>query len=243
MHSQENERYWEGWNSDYSKVWRSRGRQEMSKRELSFIKDAISKRNPQRILDIGVGNGRILDSIIGYSEGQTEIYGLDISQQMVEICKEKFKNEIKIRQISVCDLSEESIPFDGLFDFATSIRVLKYNEKWREMIKKVYVALNPKGVYIFTIPNRLSISGLSGDTFSEKNLPIIYSSHAELRKVLRQVGFSRVDFQAFSKMPNFLYHICENVWYVRSLLFIEKSLEVLLGKSFLGRELFVKCVK
>ncbi len=243
MYSKENKNYWEECNINYSKVWQTWGRQEMSIRELNFINEYLSKYSPHRILDIGVGNGRILENLIKFSSEQAEIFGIDVSEQMVNICREKFKNESKIKQISVCDLSQENICFNENFDFTTMIRVLKYNKNWREMIKKVYDKLNPAGVYIFTMPNKISVSGFSGDTFSEQNIPILYTSQVELRKVLANADFKLVEFRAFSKMPNFLYHICQNKLYVKYLLFVEKVLEKILGKSFLGRELFVVCIK
>lgn len=243
MHSNENKNYWEEFNIDYSKVWQTRGRQEMSRRELKFIEKYLLEYSPQRIMDIGVGNGRILEDLIEFSVKDAEIYGIDISAQMVSICQNRFKNVSKIKQIGVCDLSQENNCFDGNFDFVTTIRVLKYNKNWREMMRKIHNQLNPDGIFIFTMPNKMSISSLSKDTFSEQKIPILYTSRAELRKVLTDIGFTLVEFHAFSKMPNFLYHICQNKLYVKSLLLVEKVLEIILGKSFLGRELFVVCQK
>ena len=91
--------------------------------------------------------------------------------------------------------------------------------------------------------NKISISRFSGDKFSEKNIPILYASKAELKRAISDAGFRLVEFRAFSKLPNFLYHICQNVLYVKFLLFSERVLETIFGKSFLGRELFVACVK
>lgn len=243
MYSKENKAYWDEFNSNYSKVWETTGRREMSKKELNFINKNLEKYSPRKILDIGVGNGRIVENLRKFSNTDAEIFGIDVSAEMVNICREKFKNESKIKQISVCDLSLEEISFTEKLDFATMIRVLKYNKNWPEMIKKVYAKMNPGGVYVFTMPNRISISGFSGDTFSDQNIPILYSSHFELRQIVREIGFKTVEFRAFSKLPNFLYHICQNGCYVSSLLLAEKILEIIFGKSFLGRELFVVCKK
>lgn len=243
MYSKENKKYWDDWNIDYSKVWQNRGRQEMSKRELNFIDENLLKYSPRRILDIGAGNGRILENMAEFSSDQTEIFGIDISEHMVRICQEKFRDEKKIKQISVCDLSQENICFDGNFDFATMIRVLKYNKNWEEMIKRVYKKLNQGGIFIFTMPNKFSISYFSGDTFSDQKIPIIYAGKSELKKILFEAGFKNVKFRAFSKMPNFLYHIWNNKLYIKFLLFAERALEIILGKSFLGREMFVICIK
>jgi len=243
MRSRENKKYWNECNADYSKVWQTRGRQEMSKLELELIDKYLKKLIPRRILDVGVGNGRILDNLIKFSAKQAKIFGIDVSEQMVSICKKKFRNESKVKQISVCDLSQEDICFDTTFDFVTMIRVLKYNKEWKKMIKRIYQKLNPGGVCIFTMPNKISISAFSGDTFSDQGIPIIYSSHREIREVLLTTGFKRILFRDFSKMPNFLYHIWQNWLYVHILISVEKALRVILGRSFLGRELFVICQK
>ncbi len=243
MQFKENKKYWDDCNADYSRVWQSRGRQEMSKQELGLIDRYLKILTPEKILDVGVGNGRILDNLIKFSSKRAEIFGIDVSEQMVSICKKRFRNEHKIKQIIVCDLSQENISFKTTFDFVTMIRVLKYNKEWKKMIKRVYEKLNSGGVYIFTMPNKISISGFSGDTFSDQNIPIIYSSYREIKKVLITAGFKRIAFRDFSKMPNFLYHICQNGLYIRFLLFIEKALRVIFGRSFLGRELFVICQK
>lgn len=243
MYSKANEKYWDNFNSGYSAVWQSAGRQEMSKMELNFIKVYLLKYSPKSIIDIGVGNGRILDTVVQYSPKEANIYGIDISQQMVNYCQNKFLNVKKIIEIKVCDMSQENITLKTNFDFATMIRVLKYNENWRDMIKKVYLKLNQNGIFIFSMPNKQSISFFSGDTFTENNIPIIYTSKNELTVLMGEIGFKSVKFIAFSKLPNFLYHICENNFYVKLLLFSERLLDLILGKSFLGRELFVVGIK
>ena len=43
--------------------------------------------------------------------------------------------------------------------------------------------------------------------------------------------------------PNLLYHLFQNRIYIKLLMLLERLLEMLFGKSFLGRELFVACVK
>jgi ubiquinone/menaquinone biosynthesis C-methylase UbiE len=243
MYAKKNKEYWEKCNINYSKVWEPLGRQEMSKLELNFITKYLLKYSPNRILDVGVGNGRILENLIKFSLKKSKIFGIDVSSQMVNICRNKFNLENKIKKISVCDLSQEDICFEGNFDFITMIRVLKYNKNWEKMIKKVYGKLISGGVYIFTMPNKISISGLSGDTFSDKNIPIIYSSQSEIKNILTKFGFKIVEIRAFSKMPNFFYHIFQNKIYVKFLIFIERILDVIFGKAFLGRELFIVCEK
>lgn len=241
MASNSNKKYWDSWNIKYSQVWETAARKEMSKKETSFIVSRLKGKNSQKILDIGVGNGRILDVLAKKSNKKSAIFGIDISDKMVKICKKRFQKENKVKDIVVCDLSQKNIPFQTKFDFITMIRVLKYNPNWQKMIKKVFNSMNSRGRFIFTMPNNRSISILSGDKFSDRNTSIIYSNPAELKKILVSIGFSNIEIIAFSKLPNFLYHISNNSSYVKVLLIAESVLESIFGRTFMGRELFVCC--
>lgn len=241
--SETNRRYWDRWNKNYSQVWQSPARRIMSRREMSFISSTLRDKKPDMIMDIGIGNGRVLETLSEKSNARAKIYGIDISKEMIKVCLTRFKGNKKIKSLRVCDLSSQDIPFDQSFDFVTAIRVLKYNKNWHSMIRRVFNSLNRGGVFIFTMPNRQSISAFSGDKFSESNTPIIYTNMAELRSLSSKIGFSKVEFISFSKLPNFLYHISANNIFVNFLLNAEFILEKLFGKSFLGRELFVICTK
>lgn len=243
MSSKSNKKYWDGWNIKYSDVWKTQARQVMSKKEISHILSKLSAKTSLSILDIGVGNGRILEALNRKSSPSAKIFGLDISDKMIAICKRLFKDSKKVLQLRVCDLSSAEIPYKAKFDFVTVIRVLKYNSNWRFMLKKIYKAMKPKGFLVFTMPNNQSISILSGDKFSDQNSPIIYSNPTELKNILLSLGFEKIEIVAFSKLPNFLYHLSENKKYVSILLRSEELLEKMLGKSSLGRELFVSCIK
>ncbi len=92
----ENKNYWNKWGSKYSTVWQNKAKQKLSYKETSLIERYLDSQKSRRILDIGVGNGRILESIIVNSRKKPEIFGVDISGNMVNICRKKFKGEIAI---------------------------------------------------------------------------------------------------------------------------------------------------
>jgi len=237
MSSKYNKDYWNKWNLNYSDVWKTYGRMRMSIRELGFIKSYINSCN-LKVLDIGVGNGRILEEILNSSGNDSCVYGVDISERMVEICKQKFNGEPKLKELLVCDLSMDQIPFDADFNLVTMIRVLKYNENWSDIISKIIMRMETGGIFIFTMPNKFSISILSGDKFSEKNLPILHASISQIGNLAIKNKSKLIQVNGFSKLPNFLYHLSNNHGYVNSLIALEKFLEKILGKAFLGRELF-----
>lgn len=233
----QNKKHWDALNIKYSNVWISKAKKNMSSREMSFISSYLIKFMPKRILDMGVGNGRVLNNLIENSSNNVDIFGIDISEKMVEICKNRFKNENKVKDIRICNISSEAICFDDNFDFITAIRVLKYNQNWWEILEKLYNRLNNNGVFIFTMLNNNSIN-----RFSKYDIPLYRTDKKELRSVLQNIGFEILDIKSFTKIPDYFYDLSNNTAYVSLLILFEKFLEKILGQTFLGRILFI-CVQ
>ena len=238
MNNNKNKDYWNNLNINYSKMWEGRAQQEMSKREMSFINYFLEKSSPKKILDIGVGTGRILENYIRNSPPNSEIYGVDISDKMVKICQDKFKNEKGIRAIKVCDVSQKQISFDDDFDFITAIRVLKYNKNWPEILQKIYYQLNKNGIFIFTMLNNNSIN-----RFFKSGIPIYRTTKKELKSIFKKIGYDILEIRSFTKVPDFFYKFSNNLLYVKLLILAEGLLEKILGNTFLGRILFVAVKK
>ncbi|MCX6739604.1 MAG: class I SAM-dependent methyltransferase [Candidatus Parcubacteria bacterium] len=243
MKTDANKEYWNDFNSDYSKVWQSQAKQILSQKELGFINEYLRRENINKILDVGVGNGRILKNLIAHSDQAAEIYGIDIAEQMVNICLNKYKDEPKIREIKVCNLSKENLNFNNKFDFITAIRVLKYNLNWPEIIKKIYSGLNNDGYFIFTMPNELSITFFHKDKFANGKLMIQYSTPNKIKEILNDCGFENIKIKSFSKLPDFLYYLSNNMYYVKLLLLLENILSKTFGNILFGRILFIACQK
>lgn len=243
MTSESNKNYWNEWGGQYSQVWQNEAKQKLSNKELGFINKYLNNNTPQRILDIGVGNGRILENIVNNSKGDSEIFGIDISQNMVDICREKFKGEPRIKTIEVCDVSQMDICLNENFDLVTIIRVLKYNKNWPDILERIYKKLYKEGVCIFTMPNSHSLAGLKKDTFSKDKLAINYTNKQELETILSKIGYQVCEIVGFSKIPNAFYDLSNNDFYVKIILGSEKLLEAIFGKSFLARYFFIVCKK
>jgi len=239
----DNKNYWDNWGAKYSQVWENKAKQELSKKELSFINKYVNIKKPIKILDLGVGNGRILENMLENAERDSEIFGLDVSDKMVNICREKFKNETTIKHIEVCDISQTDICFDNNFDFVTAIRVLKYNKNWIKIIERVYNKLNSGGVFIFSMPNIRSVAALKKDTFTEGKIEINYTDKKQVENILRKIGYQSCKIVGFSKIPNVFYDFSNNDFYVKLLLWSENFLEIIFGKSFLARYFFIICKK
>jgi SAM-dependent methyltransferase len=228
-------KHWNDFNKNYSGNWKGTSKEALSRREVEFVNRYLKKSIMRKILDIGVGNGRIMQNIIENSCDDSKIYGVDLSDKMVEVCKDKFKNNQKVKSINVCDVSENGIYFDETFDFISAIRVVKYNKNWIKMIKNIHNKLNAGGVFVFSVLNKNSLS-----RFSDYGIPVYLTSKEEMRVILKNINFEILEITSFSKLPAFLYlYFINNVLYSKILTGIEKVLEVLIGKTFMGKEYFI----
>jgi len=114
--------------------------------ELKKFKDLV--KNGEKVLDLGCGNGRLLELL---QDKKIEYVGVDNSQKIIEIAKEKHPNF----QFLVADAL--SLPFlENSFDKVFSISVFhhipseEFRLKFLEEIKRI---LKPKGVLILTVWN------------------------------------------------------------------------------------------
>jgi len=237
----------EQWNNigiEYDKIWKGRARKEMEKKELNFINEYINK-DSRKVIDIGIGCGRILGNYVS-NDLINEIYGIDIAEKMVEICKKKFKNDDKIKSIGICDISKDNIPYHTEFDFISAIRVLKYNRNWKEIIEKISNQLSPNGIFVFTMPNKYSINNFSACfnkfILKNNNYDICRTSGKEIQRVCKGLNLKLIKIISFSKIPDIFYDFSDNYIYVKLLMLSENILERIFGRVFLGRQLFI-CVK
>ncbi len=235
----ENKDYWNNYNLKYTNNWKGRTKKALSKRELSFIHQHMKLvSRPQSVLDIGVGNGRILDFYVANSHVGQEFFGVDIAEKMVDMCKKKFIRNNQVKKIKTCDLSKEEWCFNQSFDFISAIRVLKYNENWTGIIKKVYKKLNRKGIFVFTVLNSRSLS-----RFANYGTRVQLTNIHELKKILEELDCEVLSIKSFSKLPHYFYSISNNALYAKLLVALERMLEFFLGGVFFGKILFVAVKK
>lgn len=240
MINNEIKEHWNKLNIKYNNSWKTLSSLKMSQREKEFIKYYLNQETPKKILDIGSGTGRILDDLTKYSSNNSEIYGIDFAKKMIDYCKERFIKNKKIKKLTVCDISKEKINIYENFDFITAIRVLQYSKNWREILKKIYLRLNNKGVLIFSLPNYNSINRFIKHTISCDKI-----TANKLRVILPEIGFRVIEIRSMTKIPDFFYQcsFANNVLYTKLLIFSEKILESIFGKVFLGRVLFIAASK
>lgn len=245
MENQKTKEYWNKRGETYSRSWQSVAKKRLSKWETDLVRWAVESASkkfsgrPIRTLDIGVGTGRISEAVLG---GDVEHYGIDISQTMVGFCREKFKDNSKVKQLAVHSVLDPLPKNWGKFDVVTAIRVLSYAPEWEKELRHIYEALNPGGVLVFTFPNKYS-SALLPKIFLKKETPGYDTALGELKKTVERVGFSDCKIVGFSRLLDTFYDWCDSEVSANILLTIEKFLGLILGPTLFVRLFYVSCRK
>lgn len=98
-----------------------------------------------KLLDLGIGTGASSQRF--HNEG-IEIYGLDNSSEMLEVCRSKNISE----NLVLCDLSNEEIPFINVsFDYIICSGVLHFFSNPALIFTKADGVLRKRGFFVFTI--------------------------------------------------------------------------------------------
>ncbi|KKU88077.1 MAG: hypothetical protein UY16_C0014G0037, partial [Candidatus Gottesmanbacteria bacterium GW2011_GWA2_47_9] len=200
--------HWENVGKGYGEFWKSTVKQELSTKELDFINRYLQKTQAKRVLDIGIGSGRI---IVNYAQSTTvqRIDGIDWAQSMVDHCQKMFANEKRVKRLVVCDVSRSSIPFATSYDFITAIRVFKYNKNWPEIIRKIMQSVSTDGVFVFSIPNRQSVIRLG-----KPETYIYATTQEEIEAVVQANGAKILEITTFSRLPDVIYDLSNHALYI-----------------------------
>ncbi len=181
--------------------------------EFNIFKDYI--KDNDKILDLGCGNGRLLEL---FKDKDIEYVGIDNSEKLIEIAKNKFsifnfQFSIKPKFVVVDALN---LPFENnYFDRIFSVAVLHHipSKEYRlQFLKEARRVLRPDGLLILTVWNLwrrpktlkslikyglLKITGLSkfdfGDVFVPWQNKILRYVHCftkkELKNLAKEAGF------------------------------------------------------
>ena len=118
-------------------------------RELEFLKEYVHKES--RVLDIGCGNGRLVDMFEGMEINYT---GIDSSKELIKIAKKERGSKGSFFHANALEL-----PFDdGTFDTVFSIAVLHHvpSEAYRaQFVSEIHRVLKPGGTCVVTTWNIL----------------------------------------------------------------------------------------
>lgn len=128
---------------------------EMEDSTLELLKKYIKKNF--KILDAGVGTGRILSRISGVKK-----FGVDISLEYLKASQSK--------KIEVCLAMLEDMPFyDNFFDIIICTDVLEHVLDLNKTLFEIKRILKPNGIFIFRVPYKEDLS-----IYLEKDYPYEY---------------------------------------------------------------------
>jgi len=227
---------------DYYDNWKklTNGMRIIRRFEVDFIESGLRafkvgvNRNLM-ILDVGSGPGRIAEIIL--KDKQFKYQGIDISPEMLKALRKKFRKKSNFVGAKVGDISV-SLPYKpNSFDIITSVRVLKYNRNWPEIIKDIYRVLKRGGLFLFSIPNKHSLN-----FFSKGDLPIYKTTIRQIISVLKKAGFKNIKIGKSSKLSDVFYSKTNNKHLLGLYSWIEKILNLIFKEKF-SRLLYVSCNK
>jgi SAM-dependent methyltransferase len=226
--------HWESVGEQYSREWDPPGRAEIGGNEIGFILGGLLASPGRTALDVGIGSGRILAELLRHAP-ETEFYGVDIAEAMIEASRARLAGELRVRELRVCDVSVEPLPYSETFDFISAIRMLKYNRNWRDIVAKLVAQLNERGVIVFSMTNRNSLNRIS----REYVVPWDTASARELEDLCAQLGLTVLDVSGFTKLPHQLYLRARSRRVAHLLRRVDWALDRVLGPRMFARELFV----
>ena len=235
MATEQDRKHWSDISQDYSAGWQSPARRAMSSREIDFVLRHAGRTSASRILDVGVGSGRILDGLLSIARGDTEVYGLDLSKKMLELTRSRFAHDTRVKRLEFCDVSQEDVPFDGRFDVITAVRILKYSANWPAIVHQVGARLADKGVFVFSVSNGRSINRFS----RAYAVPTQHAVVRQVKDVCSSAGLDVLELYGSTKLPYSLYTSARGFRSAGALLAVEGALDAALGPVALTRELFV----
>jgi len=128
--------WFEKWfGEEYAKVYSHRDQAEAIE-QIEFLKKELPLNNTKTALDIACGNGR---QAILLSEIIDEVWGLDLSEDLLKIAKDKIKannSKLKVVQGDMRKLPFNDSHFDLITNFFTGFGYFKTDQEHRSLLKE-----------------------------------------------------------------------------------------------------------
>jgi len=111
-----------------------------------------------KMLDVGVGLGRLLSKISSSSVNDLELYGMDISKQYLKIAKDK-NIECALAKI-------EDMPYKNeYFDIVTCTDVLEHVVDLNACLSNIINVVKKNGILVVRVPNREDLSAYLDESY------------------------------------------------------------------------------
>lgn len=127
--------------------------------KIDFLKSLIKKYNPhaETVLEMASGTGTILEGLMG----DYEVYGVDLSPEMVAVSKEKLSGvDIRVGDMTDFDFEKK---FDAVLCVYDSINHLPEWQQWEATIENAHRHLKDNGIFIFDFNTIEQLGRLAND--------------------------------------------------------------------------------
>ena len=174
----------------------------------------VAEKQPQNILDIATGTGDLAISLT--KTKAKEIIGLDISDGMLEVGRQKISNKNLDKTIKMVIGDSENLPFENnSFDAITVAFGVRNFEHLEKGLSEILRVLKPNGVFVIletSVPTKTPfkqgygfytkyILPTIGKLFSKDRSAYSYLCESasvfpygeNLNNILRQIGFNNVN--------------------------------------------------
>jgi SAM-dependent methyltransferase len=103
-------------------------------------------RTTRRVLDLGTGDGRLLDLVRG-QHPDTEAIALDFSHAMIEAARQRFAEDSRVTVVA--HNLDDTLPAMGYFDAVISSFAIHHlvHDRKRALYAEIHDLLNPGGVF------------------------------------------------------------------------------------------------
>ena len=178
---------------------------------LGMIFDYLKAKD--KILDIGIGTGL---SAIGFYTLGLDVYGLDYSNEMLEICKQK-DITVDLKQF---DLNNTPLPYpSNYFNHVGANAVLYFIDKLDDLFKEISRIIKEKGIWAFIIEENIDSSKPPIIEKPRGKNSIVTYKHSQyyilnlMKKngftLLKRIEFVAENFQMEGKPVSFVLYVTE----------------------------------
>ncbi len=172
--------------------------------------EMVSATNPEAVLDIATGTGDLAISLA--KTGAKRIVGLDLSEGMLAVGREKIADEKLTGKIEMIQGDSEALPFeDNSFDAITVAFGVRNFENLEKGLSEIFRVLKKGGIFVIletSVPTKFpfkqgynfytkNLLPLIGKMFSKDKVAYSYLSESAaafpygeiLNNILRETGF------------------------------------------------------
>ena len=166
-----------------------------------------------KILDIGIGTGL---SATGFHALGLDVYGLDYSNEMLEVCRQK-DIAVDLKQF---DLNDTILPYSShFFDHISANAILYFIDKLDNLFEEISRIIKEKGIWAFIIEENIDPSkpeiiekprGKNGlITYKHSQFYILDLMKNNGFTLLKKIEFIAENFQMEGKPVSFVLYVTE----------------------------------